>query len=219
MMKIWVNDELKFSFNGHTNYTPNYIRIGIDKWDWRLNWHTSSTPSREIYFDEFRIGDSLATYMDVRPGLGLPLPILWTFFEAHKNNTCVDLYWEAEFGTNFIKFIVERNTGTGWESIGQVENNIQHRFGFVDCHPKLNNLYRIRAINTGEADSYSSVKSIRFPVQGPQKIAVFNEIGQLIKYQTVNGSTIFQIKTELNLRSGLYIIRYENGDSEKFFIQ
>jgi hypothetical protein len=218
-IRIWVNDTLRFSYDGVTNYAPHKLRIGIDKWDWRYKWNVSSSAERELYFDEVRIGDSLATYSDVRPGFNVALPIRWLLFQAAKRDRCVELQWEAEFGNNFEKFIVERNTGSGWEIIGEVKNGTRNSFKFTDCEPRINNLYRIRAINVGELDSYSKTLSVRFSDPGPQNVQVYNMLGQLVKRQRVSGISVQQIVQQLNLPTGFYVIRYENGESEKIFKQ
>jgi hypothetical protein len=67
LFTIWVNDTLSYNYKGPNNFGPNKLRIGIDKWDWRMRWYVSSTSSRELYIDEFYVGNALATYNDVRP--------------------------------------------------------------------------------------------------------------------------------------------------------
>ncbi|MCG2614915.1 heparin lyase I family protein [Terrimonas sp. NA20] len=69
-VRVWVDKELCFINSGPNNYTPNYVRMGIDKEDWRRNWKISNTFSRELFLDEIRIGDSLAVMLDVIPGGG-----------------------------------------------------------------------------------------------------------------------------------------------------
>jgi len=217
-VRVWVNDVLAFGFNGVTNYGPNNLRIGIDKWDWRLGWYVSSTSERELYIDEFRIGDSLATYNDVRPGASIPLPIHWLIFTATKKTTSVKLYWEAEFGANFEKFIVEKNVGNGWKQIGTVFSNPLNEYSFIDKNPASLNLYRIRALNLGENDSYSDTRVVRFSEIAPLKVSVYNMIGQLVKTGVMQSDNMNSFMKSLNLISGVYIVRYEDGQSEKVFV-
>lgn len=70
-IKVWMNDRLVYIYSGVNNYTPNYLRLGLDKMDWRKNWKVSTTGSRVMYMDEFRIGNQSASYIDVFPGGGV----------------------------------------------------------------------------------------------------------------------------------------------------
>lgn len=214
-IRIWINDVLRYSYNGITNYGPNKLRIGIDKWDWRLKWDVSNTTEREIYIDEFRIGDSLSTYNDVRPGFTTALPIRWYNFTGIRVNQGVKLKCEAEFGDNFEKFIVERNINNKWEEIGTVYKNSTNEYEFIDKYPKNLNYYRIKAINSGEPDSYTKIISVRYGNNKPIKVSVYNLLGQLIKNTQITNLNNFN---DLLLKSGVYIIRYEDGQSEKIII-
>lgn len=218
-VRVWVNDVLRFSYNGITNYAPNKLRLGIDKWDWRLKWNVSSTIEREIYIDEFRIGNELATYNDVRPGVTNPLPIHWYNFTATKTNQGVRLDWEAEFGTNFNKFIVERNTGSTWVQIGTVYSNPINEYTFTDKNPQTLNQYRIRALNFGEPDSYSNIRVIRYSNGQKIKISIYNPLGQLVKVTQIDNNNLKSTINSLHLRTGIYFVRYENGQTEKIFVE
>lgn len=75
-IRIWVNGRLRYINSGANNYSANHWRVGPDKQDWRLKWNVSSTNHRCVFYDEVRMGDSLASYIDVVPGVaGSPLPI------------------------------------------------------------------------------------------------------------------------------------------------
>ncbi len=217
-IRIWFNDNLVYSYNGVTNYGPNNIRIGIDKWDWRLKWGISSTTERELYIDEFRIGNSFATYADVRPSYDVVLPVRWLTFIATKTNNTVKLYWEAEFGNNFDKFIVERNINGVWENLGVVLKNSLDEYNFEDMNPSIFNQYRIRAINFGESDTYSDVRIIRFNGVGPIRVSIFNVLGQLVGTTTLTNTNVNTYLNTLYLKSGVYFVKYENGQTEKVFI-
>lgn len=67
-INVWVNDTLFYNYGGPTTYGPVQLRLGIDNWNWRLKWGNYLSNKRELFIDEFRIGDELATYLDVRPG-------------------------------------------------------------------------------------------------------------------------------------------------------
>jgi hypothetical protein len=218
-VRIWVNDALAFSYNGVTTYGPTVLRLGVDKWDWRLKWYVSNTIERELYIDEFRIGDSLATYNDVRPGSINALPLRWISFNGVRNNSGVNLYWEATFGSNFDRFIVERNTNGVWNQIGTVYKNSTNEYRFTDLKPEDYNQYRIRAINNGEADSYSKIIAIRYSSTSKSNIAIYNTVGQLVKREVIQTNNINAYIKSLHLRAGIYFIHYENGQTEKIFIE
>lgn len=67
-----------WNYSGQTQYNSsgpfstggraNFSRIGIYKWPWRENPAASTQSVRIAYYDEVRIGNSLATYSDVAPG-------------------------------------------------------------------------------------------------------------------------------------------------------
>lgn len=77
-IKIWLNGELRFNYHGVTinALNTNHVRAGVDKMDWKMKWsNISATAERIMYIDEFRLGDSLASYVDVSPEGAAALPI------------------------------------------------------------------------------------------------------------------------------------------------
>jgi len=72
LIEVWQNGVLVLTINGPNAYndnTGNYFKMGVYKWVWMpgKDTGTSTTTSREVYYDDVRIGDQYATYKDVAP--------------------------------------------------------------------------------------------------------------------------------------------------------
>jgi Polysaccharide lyase len=220
LINIWVNDTLCYNYTGPTNYTSQTLRLGIDKWDWRYNWQVSNTTERELYIDEFRIGDSLATYLDVTPNPPASLSLKWLSFQVIPKNSCALLSWDAIFDNNFQKFVVQKSyDGYNWSNIGEVMNNYSNYYSFTDCSLRLTNFYRIKSVSVGEPDNFSTIRYLRFQGNVPQKVAVYNELGQLLMIKTIEPNyNLNDFKRSLNLKPGFYVFKYEFGQVEKIII-
>lgn len=67
-IRIWLNGRYVYGYNGKTNWTPNNVRIGSNYYNWSKKWKMPTTSiTREIFIDEFRIGSTNASYLDVLP--------------------------------------------------------------------------------------------------------------------------------------------------------
>lgn len=68
-IQVWKNGSLAFNKYGiRTNFSPNYVKLGINKWSWAPGGGESTTTHRVLYADEFRVGSEKARYEDVQPG-------------------------------------------------------------------------------------------------------------------------------------------------------
>ena len=216
-IRIWVNNTLRYSYNGVTNHTSNYVRIGIDKWDWRLKWGLSTTTTRELYYDEFRIGNSLATYSDVYPGQFVIVPIIYTKeLTAKKIGTKVQLDWEAYATNNFKRFEIQRAEQSNFVKIGEVtQSQFGQSYQFIDNSPKPINYYRLKEISIDEPDRFSRIVLVKFSTS-PTNVTVYDVLGRMIRRMKIfNPNNIMQ---ELNLIAGTYIIMYENGQTERVVV-
>jgi len=72
LIEVWENGKLIQTINGPNAYNDNggnYFKLGIYKWVWMPGKDTgkSTTTSREVFYDDVRIGDEHAGYEDVAP--------------------------------------------------------------------------------------------------------------------------------------------------------
>lgn len=126
-IRIWVNGRLRYIRSGANNYSGNYTRVGLDKLDWRKRWTVSSTSFRDIYFDEIRIGDSLAQYIDVAPGANpVLLSINDNVIRRKKENITFSLVSPAQGGR--IQFnIPSRKKQRMWYELIAVDGRVVKR--------------------------------------------------------------------------------------------
>jgi hypothetical protein len=68
LFQVWKNGELMINKTriATAPSSGTYFKLGINKFGWGIQ--PSSTTKRVLYFDEVRIGNSKASYEDVRPG-------------------------------------------------------------------------------------------------------------------------------------------------------
>ncbi|MDQ6477719.1 T9SS type A sorting domain-containing protein [Dyadobacter sp. LHD-138] len=100
------------------------------------------------------------------------LPVTLTKFTADKEGKTTLLNWHTITETNSDHFEVERSgDGKQWSTIGQVKakgETIQtlSNYTFTDSEPTSGeNLYRLKMIDRDESFGYSSIRSVRFPVE------------------------------------------------------
>jgi hypothetical protein len=68
VLEVWIDKELKVSKTGPNNYNDQrgpYFKVGVYKADWKNQPQKSIVSQRNIYLDEFRVGDGSARYEDV----------------------------------------------------------------------------------------------------------------------------------------------------------
>jgi hypothetical protein len=67
-IEVWRDGVKKLSRKDVvTNASESYVKLGINKWSW-MPGETSTQKHRVLYADEFRIGNEMADYDDVKPG-------------------------------------------------------------------------------------------------------------------------------------------------------
>lgn len=72
LIEVWKNGVLLKTINGPNEYediSGNYFKLGIYKWVWmpEKDRGLSTTNTREVYYDDIRIGDDKAGFKDVTP--------------------------------------------------------------------------------------------------------------------------------------------------------
>jgi hypothetical protein len=71
-LQVWKNGVLILErLNkpiGYNDLLYPYFKIGIYKWEWHNPNTVSTSKNRTYYIDEVRVGNNLATYLDVYPG-------------------------------------------------------------------------------------------------------------------------------------------------------
>ena len=97
------------------------------------------------------------------------LPLTWGAFDASAQaNGTVSLKWTTLQESNTAHFVIERNDGSGFASIGTVAaagNSSQtSQYSFVDAHPTLNGttLYRLQEVDLDGKINYSSIRAVSF---------------------------------------------------------
>lgn len=68
IMQVWKNGKLMIDKANIVTAPPvgTYFKLGINKFGWGIQ--PSSTTQRVLYYDEVRIGNAKASYVDVAPG-------------------------------------------------------------------------------------------------------------------------------------------------------
>ncbi|MEO6638754.1 MAG: T9SS type A sorting domain-containing protein, partial [Ginsengibacter sp.] len=177
-----------------------------------------------------------------------PLPVELTYFAAEKSGTKINLVWKTSSEHNNAGFSIERseNGSTGWQSIAFVKgagnSSKEITYSYNDLTPSTGiNFYRLKQTDADGAAKYSFVRSIKYdgkfralllyPSITRNKITlelgdnsllntqvlVLDNQGRLVKKETIT-----QLKQDIDvntLQNGMYYIKTQNGDTEKFIKQ
>ncbi len=176
------------------------------------------------------------------------LPIELSSFAAEKSGAKISLTWKTSSEHNNAGFSIERSTKgtTGWESIGFIKgagNSAKEiTYSYSDLTPaKGNNFYRLKQTDADGTPKYSYIRSVKFdgilkslmiyPSITRNKITIELGDNQLLNTQmfvldnqgrVVKKETITQMKQDIDvnsLQNGMYFIKTEKGDTEKFIKQ
>lgn len=115
--------------------------------------------------------DSRSIYPDCRPKF-----IEWVSLAGKASANNVRLSWRTRFEKNVAYFDIQRGRNFfDFEPVGRIryEDAVQENglFYFVDPSPVMGaNLYRIKAVSTDRAFSYSNLVSVNFPAEPEIKI-------------------------------------------------
>lgn len=167
------------------------------------------------------------------------LPVTWLQpLRATKSNNHVELTWSVAQQLNNDQFIIEHSIdGSSFNPIGSVngDGNLleEKAFDYVHEHPLHGiNYYRLKQVDFDGGYEYSNVVSvsmtsdrplqvypnptsdfITITIQGDQNVQIFDGFGELKMSVMVSNSMQLDIQ---ELPSGVYYIRTESGDLERF---
>lgn len=168
----------------------------------------------------------------VNPNCILPLQ-LQSFTGAVVNNA-VNLNWKVSSAINFSHFEIEKsNNGINFSKLGNVVFQNRDQYQFNDGAIVYNNhyFYRLKMVDFDGNFSYSNVLHFQGktlagmallgnPVkntllitglQTSGQISIFDMTGKLVKQKMVR--SVKEILEVSSLRNGLYILKYNNGQS------
>nr|WP_067062647.1 polysaccharide lyase [Mucilaginibacter sp. L294] len=124
-LQVWKNGKLILArLNkpiGYNDILFPYLKIGIYKWEWSNPLTISTAKERSYYIDEVRVGNNLATYNDVFPGVATPapaentLPIISNSLKVLKNKdgTFTATFIAADNVTQVSKFVLYISVDNG----------------------------------------------------------------------------------------------------------
>jgi hypothetical protein len=121
-LQIWKNGKLILErLNkpiGYNDALYPYLKVGIYKWEWSDLKTVSTSKERSYYIDEVRVGNNLATYNDVFPGVAAGsavLPIVLNSLKVIKNKdgTYSATFTAAESVTQLSRFILYISVNNG----------------------------------------------------------------------------------------------------------
>lgn len=100
---------------------------------------------------------------------GAPLPVVFTYFSAQRNNDVVVLKWETATEINNTGFAIERNKNGTWQQVGFVatkaingnsESKLSYSYNDINYNKGMTQ-YRLKQIDIDGASKYSDIKAIR----------------------------------------------------------
>ncbi len=90
-----------------------------------------------------------------------PLPVIFSAFNLQCNSGKVILSWKTAQEFNSSHFIIEKNTGSQWTSIGQVpaagNSSTEKSYEFIDNNPLERDQYRLAQYDIDGRVKYTSV--------------------------------------------------------------
>lgn len=175
------------------------------------------------------------------------LPVQLSDFSIMKSGNGVLLKWETATEINNKGFQIQRSSDglNNWKDVafvgGSGNTNERHKYSYADLSPnKGNNYYRLMQINFDGQATYSSIKTIRvaqvsqlvlYPTLATNNITLevastdmLNTIISIYDGQgrKVQQEKLIDQKQQINISSlqrGMYLIKLQNGASERFVKQ
>ncbi|MEP7080396.1 MAG: LamG-like jellyroll fold domain-containing protein [Ginsengibacter sp.] len=175
------------------------------------------------------------------------LPVQLSDFSIMKSGNGVQLKWETATEINNKGFQIQRSSDglNNWKDVafvgGSGNTNERHKYAYADLSPvKGNNYYRLMQINFDGQATYSSIRSIRiiqvsqlvlYPTLATNNITLevastdmLNTIFSIYDGQgrKVQQEKLVDQKQQINisnLQRGMYLIKLQNGASERFVKQ
>ncbi len=176
------------------------------------------------------------------------LPVELSYFAAEKSGSKVSLVWKTSSEHNNTGFNIERsdNETTGWQNIAFVKgagnSSKEITYTYTDLTPSSGiNFYRLKQTDADGTPKYSYIRSVKYdgkvralliyPSVTRNKITlelsdnsllntsilVLDNQGRVVKKEIVT-----QMKQDIyvnSLQNGMYFIKTQNGDTEKFIKQ
>lgn len=164
------------------------------------------------------------------------LPIHLSSFIAQKNNKTVLLKWTSNNEINFDGFEIEYSTNaTDFIKVGFIKSqqlSTENRYTFNHTEPQLGlNYYRLKMFDKDGKTSYSNIEVVNFSktvfvlksnvvkdfieVYSPQKTnaTIVNIDGKVLMQIVLHQTQKIDVS---NLSSGVYFIKVNTGEIEKF---
>ncbi len=164
------------------------------------------------------------------------LPIHLSSFIAQKNSNTILLKWTSNNEINFDGFEIEHSINArDFIKIGYIKSQIfstENSYSFIHTEPKKeSNYYRLKMMDKDGQSSYSKIELIEFgnnglilksnvvkdfvEVYAPNKVnaTIVNIDGKILKQIVIHLTRKIDLS---NLLSGIYFIKTETGEIEKF---
>jgi len=186
------------------------------------------------------LGGTLATEpSDPTWTTGSILPITVSQFSAKKINGNIELKWTANVTGNGGQMIIERSSdGNTFRPIGAIPvaaNAGTSNFSFADRQfNNGRNYYRLRIVEAGIADKYSSVvlvdatnglyaayptavtAQLYIKIPKPTNVAIYNNSGLLIRKVELQSSQNINVS---DLSKGVYHLQFEGSEETVRFVK
>ena len=172
-----------------------------------------------------------------------PLPVELTAFDAVKKQRVVELKWATASETENAFFTIERSTdGISWTALFQVEGagttSSEHNYLEIDAFPENGiNYYRLKQTDANGEFSYSEIRSVvidqesdKLIFPNPAGSQVFiswnDEQDHTVQLVDLTGRILFSAEAASEVAiplsgvaAGNYLLRFEDGSSEKLMIE
>lgn len=182
-----------------------------------------------IMFDNFRTNATNSL---------IPLPVVFTGFDAKSVNGKVQLSWKVAGEENVVRYEVERSAdGREFNVIGSVTKTGQSEYAYTDASPLASAFYRVRNVDNDGKFKYTNIvrlvngkselllRAYPQPVQGKLTIQHPSVTRKaVVSISTADGRTVRtlapangSLETSVDmsgLQKGMYIIRFDNGDGK-----
>ena len=239
VVRVWnlanTTANTNFIFNDNIMDAKNITHIETDVSEASFSDQTVSTTVGKNQLKSYR----------VKLAAGGPLPIGLTKFTAIKQNGINTLSWEAQEGSNFSHYDIERSAdGHNFDSIATIVGSGSIVYGYDDNTTDLLQpcYYRLKLVNKDGTFSYSDVILIKGGKQVNRIVLYPNPVQNLLKFQLIldkqsrydvwvndiSGKTIIKLPSPLfetgnnnftintgNLPKGTYTLIVRN-DENKF---